>query len=93
MKGIDFFGYILVQDLTSVQNMQKKHGLLEADVVSRQDRIDGIVNAADNFCQAGHFDKDTIKVKQEQVIHRYKTLAVCEFGFSFQPCNLKKKKL
>ena len=62
--------------MTSVQNMQKKHGLLEADVVSRQDRIDGIVNAADNFCQSGHFDADTIKAKQEQVVHRYKTLTV-----------------
>ena len=70
--------YNFLQDLTSVQNMQKKHGLLEADVVSRQDRIDGIVNASENFCQAGHFDADTIKVKQEQVVHRYKTLAVSE---------------
>ena len=56
--------------------MQKKHGLLEADVISRQDRIDGIVKASENFCQAGHFDADTIKAKQEQVVHRYKTLTV-----------------
>ena len=64
------------QDLTSVQNMQKKHGLLEADVISRQDRIDGITSASENFCQAGHFDADSIKAKQEQVVHRYRSLTV-----------------
>ncbi len=61
-----------------MQNIQKKHGLLEADVVSRQDRIDGIVKASENFVQAGHFDADTIKAKQEQVVHRYKTLTVSD---------------
>lgn len=62
--------------MTSVQNMQKKHGLLEADIVSRQDRIDGIVNAAQNFSTAGHFDADTITAKQATVVNRYKTLTV-----------------
>ena len=30
------------KDLTSVQNLQKKHALLEADVGAHQDRVDGV---------------------------------------------------
>ena len=56
--------------------MQKKHGLLEADVVARQDRIDGIVKQSENFVSAGHFDKDTIQAKQAVVVQRYKKLTV-----------------
>ena len=52
------------QDLTNVQNLQKKHALLESDVSSRQDRIDGIAVAADQFVERGHFDADNIKAKQ-----------------------------
>ena len=47
-----------------MQNLQKKHALLEGDVRSRQDRIDGIVGAADQFVDRGHFDADNIKAKQ-----------------------------
>ncbi len=56
--------------------MQKKHGLLEADVVARQDRIDGIVKQSENFLQAGHFDSDAIQAKQAVVVQRYKKLTV-----------------
>ena len=47
-----------------MQNLQKKHALLESDVSSRQDRIDGIAVAADQFVERGHFDADNIKAKQ-----------------------------
>ncbi|KAK3088368.1 hypothetical protein FSP39_018301 [Pinctada imbricata] len=62
------------KDLTSVQNLQKKHALLEADVVAHQDRIEGIVIQADQFVQSGHFDADNIKDKQNQVVQRYEAL-------------------
>jgi spectrin alpha len=39
------------KDLTSVQNLLKKHALLEADIGSHQDRIDGVKIAAEQFCQ------------------------------------------
>lgn len=52
------------KDLTSVQNLQKKHALLEADVASHQDRIDGILYSANTFVERGHFDADNIKAKQ-----------------------------
>jgi len=53
-----------LKDLTSVQNLQKKHALLEADVGSHLDRIESIRGAADQFVQCGHFDADNIRVKQ-----------------------------
>ncbi|XP_021352010.1 spectrin alpha chain-like [Mizuhopecten yessoensis] len=62
------------KDLTSVQNLQKKHALLEADVAAHQDRIDGIVIQADQFVESGHFDSENIKAKQIQVVQRYETL-------------------
>ena len=50
-------------DLTSVQNLQKKHALLEANIVSYQDRVDGVKISADQFAQSGHFDRDSIAAK------------------------------
>ncbi|ODM90488.1 Spectrin alpha chain [Orchesella cincta] len=49
------------KDLTSVQNNQKKHQLLESDVSGHQDRVDVIRNQAQEFIETGHFDKDNIQ--------------------------------
>ncbi|XP_037121664.1 spectrin alpha chain, non-erythrocytic 1 isoform X4 [Syngnathus acus] len=62
------------KDLTSVQNLQKKHALLEADVTAHQDRIDGIIIQARQFQEAGHFDADNIQKKQDAVGIRYQSL-------------------
>uniref|UniRef100_A0A3Q3W9R3 Spectrin alpha chain, non-erythrocytic 1 n=1 Tax=Mola mola TaxID=94237 RepID=A0A3Q3W9R3_MOLML len=62
------------KDLTNVQNLQKKHALLEADVAAHQDRIDGITIQARQFQEAGHFDADNIRKKQEALVVRYETL-------------------
>uniref|UniRef100_A0A668ATS1 Spectrin alpha, non-erythrocytic 1 n=1 Tax=Myripristis murdjan TaxID=586833 RepID=A0A668ATS1_9TELE len=62
------------KDLTSVQNLQKKHALLEADVAAHQDRIDGITIQARQFQEAGHFDADNIRKKQEALVVRYEAL-------------------
>ncbi|CAG2257396.1 SPTA [Mytilus edulis] len=59
------------KDLTGVQNLQKKHALLEADVAAHQDRVDGIVIQANQFVESGHFDADNIRKKQEDVVQRY----------------------
>uniref|UniRef100_A0A4W3JJS0 Spectrin alpha, non-erythrocytic 1 n=1 Tax=Callorhinchus milii TaxID=7868 RepID=A0A4W3JJS0_CALMI len=68
--GSDDYG----KDLTSVQNLQKKHALLEADIAAHQDRIDGINIQARQFQEAGHFDADNIKKKQETLVGRYEAL-------------------
>ncbi|XP_017774793.1 PREDICTED: spectrin alpha chain isoform X2 [Nicrophorus vespilloides] len=62
------------KDLTSVQNLQKKHALLEADVGSHQDRIEGIKSAANQFVEGGHFDADNIAHKQKILTDRYSAL-------------------
>ncbi|XP_024120554.1 spectrin alpha chain, non-erythrocytic 1 isoform X3 [Oryzias melastigma] len=62
------------KDLTSVQNLQKKHALQEADVAAHQDRIDGITIQARQFQDAGHFDADNIRKKQEALVARYEAL-------------------
>lgn len=62
------------KDLTSVQNLQKKHALLEADVASHQDRIEGITAAANQFVERGHFDSDNIAHKQKTLTDRYTAL-------------------
>ncbi|XP_024083018.1 spectrin alpha chain [Cimex lectularius] len=73
------------KDLTSVQNLQKKHALLEADVGSHQDRIEGIRVAASQFVERGHFDADNIKAKQEAVTDRYAALQ--------KPMSIRKQRL
>lgn len=62
------------KDLTSVQNLQKKHALLEADTGSHQDRIEGVKIAAQQFAQAGHFDSENIKTKQSGLTERYNNI-------------------
>jgi len=73
------------KDLTSVQNLQKKHALLEADVTSHQDRIDAIKLAAQQFVDSGHFDVDSIVTKQCTVTDRYDALQ--------KPMGLRKQRL
>ncbi|KAK2499565.1 hypothetical protein MC885_005835 [Smutsia gigantea] len=62
------------RDLTNVQNLQKKHAMLEADVAAHQDRIDGITIQARQFQDAGHFDTENIKKKQEALVACYEAL-------------------
>ncbi|XP_049820921.1 spectrin alpha chain isoform X3 [Aethina tumida] len=62
------------KDLTSVQNLQKKHALLGADVASHKDRIEGITQAANQFVERGHFDADNIAQKQKVLCERYAAL-------------------
>ncbi|XP_078606069.1 spectrin alpha chain, non-erythrocytic 1-like isoform X29 [Branchiostoma floridae x Branchiostoma japonicum] len=64
----------LGKDLPSVQNLQKKHALLEADVAAHQERMDGIDIQAKQFVDEGHFDADNIKAKQEALQERYDAL-------------------
>ncbi|XP_022904897.1 spectrin alpha chain isoform X1 [Onthophagus taurus] len=62
------------KDLTSVQNLQKKHNLLEADVGAHQDRIETIKAAANQFIERGHFDSENIAQKQKILTDRYSAL-------------------
>jgi len=73
------------KDLTSVQNLQKKHGLLELDVAGHQERVDGVHETSLEFVEKGHFDGDSIKRKAEGVERRYSALQT--------PIEARRKKL
>ncbi|KAL8606296.1 hypothetical protein ACOMHN_024191 [Nucella lapillus] len=62
------------KDMTNVQNLQKRHGLLEADVVAHQDRMEALNTQATLFASGDHFDKDTIGKKAVEVKERYEKL-------------------
>ena len=53
------------KDLTSVQNLQMKHVLLDADVGTHQDRIDRIRISSEQFVNAGHFDAENISWRKK----------------------------
>lgn len=59
------------KDLTSVQNLLKKHALIEADVASHSDRVENSLSAANKFVERGHFDAPSITSKQEALRNRY----------------------
>lgn len=62
------------KDLVSVQNLQKKIGLLESDFNAHNDRVDGIKNLAQQFESEEHFNAPVIIRKQEALHQRYNAL-------------------
>ncbi|RWS03708.1 hypothetical protein B4U79_02448, partial [Dinothrombium tinctorium] len=66
------------KDLASVQNLIKKHQLVEADIAAHEDRIKDMNNLADSLIESGQFDSATIREKRSSINERYeriKTLA------------------
>jgi hypothetical protein len=55
------------KDLATVQNLSKKHALLEADVRAHDDRIADLNNQADSFIESGLWDVEGIKVSKKHV--------------------------
>ncbi|XP_038624269.1 spectrin alpha chain, erythrocytic 1 isoform X1 [Tachyglossus aculeatus] len=74
----DAEGQVTSQDygrgLADVQNLLRKHGLLEANVTSRQDQIDIITDLARHFEGLGHPDAEDMSQKQETLCLRYQAL-------------------
>ncbi|CAG2179804.1 unnamed protein product, partial [Oppiella nova] len=66
------------KDLASVQNLIKKHQLVEADIQAHEDRIRDMNGLADSLIESGQFDTATIQEKRSSINERYervKTLA------------------
>lgn len=66
------------KDLASVQNLIKKHQLVEADVNAHEDRIRDMNNLADSLIESGQCDAAMIEEKRSSINERYnrvKTLA------------------
>ena len=63
----------MLQDLTSVLNLQKKHALLENDVNAHSDRVEVARKQAQQFTEANHFDAPNIQTKTETLVQRWVT--------------------
>lgn len=62
------------KDLTSVQNLQKKHDQLESDIQAHQDKMNSINDQADQFVSNEHFNAAPIDEKRNAVAERYNDL-------------------
>ena len=59
------------KDLATVQNLNKKHQLIEADINAHQDRIRDLNDQADAFIESGVLDTNEIREKKESINDRY----------------------
>lgn len=62
------------KDLTSVQNLQKKHDQLETDIAAHQEKMNAINEQADEFVNNEHFNAEPIDEKRKAVAERYADL-------------------
>ena len=68
------------RDLTSVQNLLKKHQILEADINAHSDAIQSIKETAISFREAEHFQAEEIEQRSQGIVKRYSALKdVCQF--------------
>lgn len=56
--------------MTSVQNLQKKHQALEAELLSREPVVSALVSRAAHLTRSGHNDKPIIEEKAKAVKNR-----------------------
>ncbi|XP_013777045.2 LOW QUALITY PROTEIN: spectrin beta chain, non-erythrocytic 1-like [Limulus polyphemus] len=62
------------RDLTTVQNLLKKHQTLEVDINNHADNIEQVKEQAESFASNNHFMKDEINEKAQAVVNRYNGL-------------------
>merc|ERR1712038_1509926 len=60
------------KDLASVQNLMKKHQLVEADIIAHEDRIKDMNDQSDSLVDSGQFDSNDIRDKRDNISKRYK---------------------
>ena len=59
------------KDLATVQNLVKKHQLLDADVKAHEDRVRDLNDQANSFIDSGVLDTDAIREKKQSINERY----------------------
>lgn len=62
------------KDLASVQNLMKKHQLVEADISAHEDRIKDMNSQADSLVESGQFDSAGIQEKRQSINERYERI-------------------
>ncbi|XP_014652504.1 PREDICTED: spectrin alpha chain, erythrocytic 1 [Ceratotherium simum simum] len=60
--------------LADVQNLLRKHGLLESAVAARQDQVDTITDLAAYFEETGHPDAGDLRGRQESLVSQFEAL-------------------
>ncbi|XP_027467817.2 spectrin alpha chain, erythrocytic 1 isoform X1 [Zalophus californianus] len=71
--------------LADVQNLLRKHGLLESAVGTHQDQVDALTDLAAYFEKIDHPDAGDIKARQESLVSQFEALQ--------EPLSTRKKKL
>uniref|UniRef100_A0A8C2VW96 Spectrin alpha chain, erythrocytic 1 n=1 Tax=Chinchilla lanigera TaxID=34839 RepID=A0A8C2VW96_CHILA len=71
--------------LADVQNLLRKHGLLESAVVARQDQVDTLTDMVAHFEEISHPDSGEMRARQESLVSRFEALK--------EPLATRKKKL
>ena len=64
------------KDLASVLNLMKKHQLVDADIVSHEDRMKDMNDQATSLIQSEQFDADDIDEKRKSINDRYQNVLV-----------------
>ncbi|KAG0426467.1 hypothetical protein HPB47_026442, partial [Ixodes persulcatus] len=62
------------KDLASVQNLTKKHQLVEADILAHEDRVKDLNGLADSLVDSGQFHSGPIQEKRSSINERYERL-------------------
>lgn len=63
-----------MQDLSSVQKLQRRLNLLEMDISGHRAQIESLSTQAKEFVDEGHFDAASIKQRQQELKARYNAL-------------------
>ncbi|XP_028611071.1 spectrin alpha chain, erythrocytic 1 isoform X2 [Grammomys surdaster] len=71
--------------LADVQNLLRKHDLLESAVTARQNQVDTLTDMATHFEEIGYPDSGNIRARQESLLSRFEALK--------EPLAIRKKKL
>merc|ERR1712051_1069721 len=59
------------KDLASVQNLTKKHQLLEADILAHEERISDLNEQADSLVSCEQFDTEDIENKRTKIVEHF----------------------
>ena len=64
------------KDLVGVQNLLKKHHILETELSSHEARILAVSKEAEAMVSAGHYGADDITARQDQLSGKWTQLKV-----------------
>ena len=64
------------KDLASVQNLLRKHQLIEVDISAHEERITTLTNQCKHFIEIEHFDAVKITEKHETIVKRFEKITV-----------------